>query len=207
MKSKNLINQKFGKLLVVNKSYSKNHKVYWECICDCGKTCFVTTSNLKCNKIKSCGCLKVEKITNRNSTHNQRNTKLYEVWKTIKQRCLNPNNKAYNNYGGRGITICPEWQENFISFYNWSIINGYKEGLTIDRIDNNGNYEPSNCRWASRIIQSNNTRSNRFITINNETKSLADWCRIYNISYSLVMQREKKLKWDIIKSITTPVKH
>lgn len=204
MKSLDLSNQKFGNLLVVKKSYSKNNKVYWECLCDCGKTTFCTTSNLRCNKIKSCGCLKTLYITQRNIKHNQRNTKLYDIWKAIKQRCLNSNHKSYHNYGGRGIKIFKDWQNNYNSFYEWSMKNGYKEGLTIDRIDVNGNYEPSNCRWTTRLIQCNNTRYNRFITINNETKTLAEWCRFYKISYNLVKQRETKYKWDIIKAITTP---
>lgn len=207
MKSKNLINKRFGKLLVVEKSNIKSQKVYWKCLCDCGKTTHVTTSNLTCNRIKSCGCLKINKLIERSSIHSKRNTKLYEVWKTIKQRCLNKNNYSYHNYGGRGIKICDEWKNDFMSFYNWSMENGYKEGLTIDRINNNGNYEPSNCRWTTRLVQCNNTRSNRYITINNETKTLADWCRIYDISYNLVKQRETRYNWDIIKAITTPVKH
>lgn len=206
MKSKDLTNQKFGKLLVVEKACTKNGKVYWKCLCNCGKTTYATTSNLRCNKIKSCGCVKNEILVKRSTKHNQRNTKLYEVWKSIKQRCLNPNNKAFVNYGKRGILICEDWKNDFINFYNWSIKNGYSEGLSIDRINVDGNYEPSNCRWTTRIVQANNTRTNRYITIDNETKSLADWCRHFNISYSLVYQREKKYKWDIIKALTTPPK-
>lgn len=206
MKGKDLIKQKFGRLLVVNRAYTKNHKVYWECICDCGKTTFVHTSNLRCNRTQSCGCLKIEHLVDRSTTHKQRHTKLYEVWKTIKQRCFNKNNISYHNYGGRGITICDEWKNDFNSFYEWSMANGYKEGLTIDRINNNGNYEPSNCRWTTKLVQANNTRTNRYVTINNETKSLADWCRYYNISYSLVYQRIYKFKWDDIKAITTSTK-
>lgn len=206
MKSKDLTNQKFGRLLVVSKSFSKNDKVYWECLCDCGNKVFVSTSNLKCNKTKSCGCFKSEMLSERNIKHNQRNTKLYEIWKSIKQRCLNTKNQSYHNYGGRGIKICNEWLNDYNIFYNWSMENGYKEGLTIDRIDVNGNYEPSNCRWVTRLIQCNNTRVNRYVTINNETKTLADWCRYYKISYSLVVQREKKQNWNIVKAITTPVK-
>lgn len=206
MKSKNLINERFGRLLVVKKAYAQNKKLYWECICDCGKTVFVNTSNLKTNRTQSCGCLKIDVLLQRSRKHNQRHTKLYEVWKSIKQRCLNPKNKAYHNYGGRGITICDEWANDFNSFYEWSMENSYKEGLTIDRINNNGNYEPSNCRWTTKIVQCNNTRVNNYVTINNETKSLADWCRYYNVSYSLVSQRIYKFHWDKIKALTTPVK-
>lgn len=206
MKSNDLTNQRFGKLLVVKKAYTLNKNVYWECLCDCGKTTFVYTYNLIGNRIKSCGCLKLDILIQRSTKHNQRHTKLYEVWKSIKQRCFNPNNSSYHNYGGRGINICEEWKNDFMSFYNWSMKNGYKEGLTIDRINNDGNYEPSNCRWTTRLVQCNNTRVNKYVTINNETKSVADWCRHYNISYSLVHQRYKRFNWDIIKAITTPPK-
>lgn len=205
MKSIDLSNQRFGCLLVVKKSHYKNKKVYWECLCDCGNIVYVVTSNLKCGKTQSCGCLKKKLLIQKNTTHNQRHTKLYEVWKTIKQRCLNPKNHAYHNYGGRGITICDDWKNNYTLFYQWSILNGYKEGLSIDRINVNGNYEPSNCRWVTNQVQANNTRSNRYITINNVTKTLAEWCRFYNISYRLVVNREKRLKWDIIKALTTPI--
>ena len=207
MKSIDISNQRFGKLLVVKKAYYQNKKVYWQCLCDCGKITYVHTSNLKCKRIRSCGCLKVEELVNRSTKHNQRHTKLYEVWKTIKQRCLNPKNVSYHNYGGRGITICDDWKNDYFCFYEWSINNGYKEGLSIDRINNNGNYEPNNCRWTTRIVQNNNTRANNYITINNETKTLAEWCRHYNISYSLVRQRYKRYNWDIIKALTTPTQN
>ena len=202
MKSIDISNQRFGKLLVVKKAYYQNKKVYWQCLCDCGKITYVHTSNLKCKRIRSCGCLKVEELVNRSTKHNQRHTKLYEVWKTIKQRCLNPKNVSYHNYGGRGITICEEWKNDFMSFYNWSMKNGYKEGLTIDRINNDGNYEPSNCRWTTRLVQNNNTRVNNYITINNETKTLTEWCRFYNANYGKVYRLYKLKNYDIIKALT-----
>lgn len=201
----NLINKKFNNLLVEKKSYTRNNNVYWECLCDCGKTTFVSTANLNNNRTKSCGCLKINILLERSTKHRQRHTKLYEVWKSIKQRCLNPKNKAYHNYGGRGITIFSEWINSYESFYNWSLTNGYKEGLSIDRINVNGNYEPNNCRWTTRKVQCNNTRVNKYFTINNETKSLSDWCRIYNIKYSTVAER-LYYNWDIIKALTTPIK-
>lgn len=192
MKLIDLTNQKFGKLLVLEKAITQNEKVMWKCLCDCGNIVFVKGVNLKNNRTKSCGCIKMEVLLKRNTKHNQRHTKLYEVWKTMKQRCYNPNNKGYKNYGGRGISICDEWKNDFMSFYNWSIENNYKEGLSIDRINVNGNYEPSNCRWTTRVVQQNNTRVNKYFTINNETKSLADWCRIYNVNYRTTYARVEK---------------
>ena len=192
MKLIDLTNQKFGKLLVLEKAITQNEKVMWKCLCDCGNIVFVKGVNLKNNRTKSCGCIKMEVLLKRNTKHSQRHTKLYEVWKTMKQRCYNPNNKSYKNYGGRGISICDEWKNNFMSFYNWSIENNYKEGLSIDRINVNGNYEPSNCRWTTRVVQQNNTRVNKYFTINNETKTLADWCRIYNVNYTTTYTRLEK---------------
>lgn len=190
MKKVDISNQKFGRLLVIERTKNVSSKTAWKCLCDCGNIAYVTTSNLTCNRIKSCGCIKREMLKNRNITHNQRHTQLYEVWKAMKQRCYNPKSQAYNNYGARGIKVCQEWLNNFQSFYDWSYGNGYnlnnqndeKNKLTIDRIDVNGNYEPNNCRWVNRKEQANNMRHTKHITINGETKCLAEWCRVLNVN-------------------------
>ena len=192
MKSLDLTNKKFNKLTVIKKVKNQNHKTMWLCQCDCGNTTLVITSNLTCNRIKSCGCLKNEQLIKRNTTHNQRHTHLYEVWKTMKQRCNNPRSKSYKNYGGRGIKVCDDWVNSFKSFYEWSMLNGYKKGLTIDRINNNGNYCPENCRWADRITQANNSRWNKHITINGKDDTLANWLRFYNIKDYEYYKRIKK---------------
>ena len=201
MKFKDLTNQKFGKLLVLKFSHKDKNQTVWECLCECGNITYVKSVNLKNNRTKSCGCLKKELMINRNVKHNQTSSKLYMIWKTMKQRCYNPKNKSYKNYGGREISICDEWINDFNSFYNWSIENNYKEGLSIDRIDNNGNYEPSNCRWTTRKTQSNNTRTNRYITINEQTKTLAEWCEVYNMKYQTVHSRLKK-GYNILDALT-----
>ena len=140
-------------------------------------------------------------LMRRNITHNQRHTHLYEIWKAIKQRCYNPKNYAYKNWGGRGIKVCDEWLNNFQAFYDWSYANGYtcnnhnkdeKTKLTIDRIDVNGNYEPSNCRWVNRKEQANNMRHTKHITINGQTHCIAEWCRIYNIYRTTYQSRIKR---------------
>lgn len=192
MKCIDLSNKQFGKLRVVRKVQNQNNKTMWECKCDCGNTTFVITANLTCNRVKSCGCLRKEKTILRSTTHNQRHTNLYEVWKTMKQRCNNPNNKTYKNYGGRGISICKEWNDKFDCFYMWSIDNGYKQGLTIDRIDNNGDYCPENCRWTDRITQANNSRWNKHIIVNGKDDTLANWLRFYNLKYYKYYNRIKK---------------
>lgn len=200
---KDLTNKKFGRLLALEKT-KLNNQTFWACKCDCGKQINVLTANLTCNRVKSCGCLKIDKFIERSTIHNQRHTLLYEIWKGIKQRCLNPNNRSYKNYGGRGITICDDWKNDYTLFYNWSIQNGYKKGLSIDRINNNGNYEPSNCRWVNKEIQANNTRSNKYITINGITKSLSDWLKDYDISFTIYYRRTKIYNWSSIQAITTP---
>ena len=111
------------------------------------------------------------------------------MWHGIKQRCYYTKNIGYKDYGGRGITICDEWINDFQAFYDWSILNGYKKGLQIDRIDVNGNYEPSNCRWVDKFTNANNKRSNINFTYDGKTMSLKAWCRYFNVSYKTCMTR------------------
>ena len=188
-----LTNKKYGKLLVLKKSKSKyKNNITWDCLCDCGNKIVVTTANLNSHRVCSCGCLKIEKLVQRSTKHNQRHTHLYEVWKSMKQRCYNPKLKVYKNWGARGIKICEDWLNDFQSFYDWSMTNGYKDELTIDRIDVNGNYEPSNCRWVDRKTQAANTRLAKLITINGESKCIAEWCRIYNVNRATYNSRVRR---------------
>ena len=201
MKFLDLTNKRFNRLLVLERTKNKGKKTAWKCLCDCGNIVYVETTNLTSNRTKSCGCLKMEKLIQRSTTHNQRHTKLYEVWKTMKQRCFNPNNQSFHRYGGRGISVCEEWKNSFSSFYEWSIKNEYKEGFSIDRIDNNGDYCPKNCRWADKLTQANNTRTNKYISFQGEVKTLAQWSRILNIPYKkLQSQLQNKTLEEIIKN-------
>ena len=187
---KNLIGMKFGRLTVLGLSDKSSRRTYWDCICDCGKFKTVRSDSLQNGSIKSCGCLKKEqnKINLNRTTHNLSKTRIYKIWQGIKKRTLDTNSINYINYGRRGIELCNELKD-FENFYNWSIKNGYSENLTIDRIDINGNYEPSNCRWTDLETQCRNRRSNILIRIGNKTKCLTEWCEIFDLDYNTIHAR------------------
>ena len=190
-----LTGKKFGKLEVIGVHDTGSRKTYYVCQCDCGDIKVVRADALISGATKSCGCIKKEqdKINlSANHKHKMSGTRIYETWQDMKRRCYNKQNARYDRYGGRGITVCDEWLNNFQSFYDWAISNGYSDDLTIDRIDNDGNYEPSNCRWSTAKEQCNNRGSNINITIGNATKSLMRWCEIFNVDYKKVYARYKR---------------
>ena len=196
-----LTGKKFGRLTVIefdNEKYLKYGKPFWKCKCECGEEISVRSGNLINNHVRSCGCLNREIVTKRDiercTKHSLSRTRIYNIWQQIKKRCNNINDTNYHNYGGRGIKVCEEWSNDFISFYDWAISNGYQDDLTIDRIDVNGNYEPDNCRWATRKIQGNNRRDNMNISINGETKTLTEWYEMYkpNLTFAAVSYRYHK---------------
>ena len=199
---KNIKNEKYGRLLAVKivgsqKSGAKN----WLCKCDCGNECVVEQYHLTSGKTKSCGCIKKERL----SVHGLSRSRVYKIYRLMKNRCYNKNSDSYSDYGGRGITICKEWieeKEGFKNFYNWSIQNGYSEDLTIDRIDVNGNYEPTNCRWVNRKIQQNNTRRNDYIEYNGETKTLSEWAYSLNINKKTLYSRLHIYGWSVERALT-----
>ena len=150
---------------------TKNYHKIFRCKCSCGTIKDVDAFNVIKGKSKSCGCISIEKVKQRTTKHGMTNTPLYHIWCSMRERCYNSNYQAYKDYGGRGITMCQEWKDDFMAFYTWAINNGYKQTLTIDRINVNGNYEPSNCRWADRKTQANNRRSNISITLYGKTQN------------------------------------
>lgn len=191
-----IVASKYGKLTILKESEYKLHKrISVVCKCDCGNEIIATINSLRIGNTNSCGCLKIE--TKSNYKNGLRNHQLYVVWANIKQRCLNKRQPKYNYYGGRGINICKEWANSFEVFYNWCLDNNWIKGLEIDRINNNGNYEPNNCRFINRSINMNNTRTNTIIYFNNESKTLAEWAETLNIPYGRLAQRINKLKMPI----------
>lgn len=206
MKPRDITGQKFGKLTAIKldhiKSYSTSTKRYWLCKCKCGNYSIVEQGQLTRGKTKSCGCIQKEYFKTK---HNLRNSKIYETWSNIKKRCYNARSTRYKWYGAKNIKMCDEWKNDFKTFYDWSINNGYKEPLTIDRIDVNGNYEPNNCRWVDWKQQQQNKNSNINITYKNQTKCIAEWARIFNINRATLQWRIKQ-GWKIDEALTTPVK-
>ena len=193
-----LTNKKFGKLTVLKRAdkKTKHGDAYWECICDCGNICIRDSYNLRNNIMPKCNeCAKIE-IGNKNRKYKYRNKRLYRVYTNIKTRCFNNNNQDFIRYGKRNISICKEWlgTNGFSNFQDWALNNGYKDNLTIDRINNDGNYEPSNCRWVDRTIQSNNRRTNLILEYNNKKDTLANWSRTLNIPYYYIQYRIYKGK-------------
>lgn len=201
---KDLTGQRFGRLVAIRDSGKrKGTFVLWECKCDCGNTKLVISSSLINGETTSCGCYinELRKSGMCNRKHGFVGTRLYRIWNDMKVRCLYPSSPSYSNYGKRGISVCKEWSESFNVFKEWALNNGYDDNLTIERIDNNKNYEPSNCTWVPFERQSYNRRTSHFVTINGEKKCLAEWCKIYGIKYATVMER-LSLGWDDISALT-----
>ena len=211
-KFKDLTGMKFGRLTVIERAIDRidtkgKRHIMWKCLCSCGKTKDISRDSLLSNRVKSCGCLRAEKTKERKFKHGLRNTPLYRTWSNIKTRCYNPKNDTYKYYGEKGVTMCSEWKKDFLNFYMWSLENGYKEGLTIDRINSNGNYEPSNCRWVTATQQQNNKLNNYLIIYKESTHTLAEWSNILNINYKVLYRRIQYLNWSIERAFTTPVKN
>lgn len=202
-KLEDLTGMVFGRLTVICKeddcvSPRGRRRTKWRCLCECGNEKVVYASNLKRGATTSCGCFQKENMSRVKKTHGgfANREPLFSVWCSMRKRCLYPATHNYSDYGGRGISICEEWINDYNSFKEWSLSNGYSHGLSIDRIDVNGNYSPENCRWANPSEQQNNRRSNINITYKNQTHTLKEWARIRDIKYATIYTRYK-LGWDV----------
>ena len=184
-------------------------KAMWECLCDCGKIILAQGTYLRANVKKHCGCMNPRGHGPGYKTHGMTAgchgsySGLYKTWTSMLQRSTNPNHDAYARYGGRGITVYEGWK-TFIPFMEWALDNGFEKGLEIDRIDNDGNYTPDNCRFVTNKTNMRNRGNTKYATYQNQTKSLGEWAEIYNFPYDLLYRR-LEYGWDIGKALTKPV--
>lgn len=193
---------RYGLLTVVKRAEgTKCGAAQWVCKCDCGNEIILPSYTLKRETVKDCGCVARPHF---NATHGASNTKLYSMWKLMLYRCENPKNNAYKYYGKRGLTVCEEWHD-FHTFKKWVDETKPQGNYTLDRIDNNLGYSPSNCRWADGSTQANNRRSNVMIEYKGETHDLMEWSHILEFDYKRVHNRMNKLGWTFEKAISTPV--
>lgn len=199
-----LTGQKFGRLTVIERAPNKGKQTMWRCICSCSdkNICITRGADLKNGVIVSCGCKKREWITKNNITHGRKGTRLYNIWVSMKQRCHNPNSLNYRTYGAEGKIVCDEWLHDFQAFYNWSMANGYKYDLTIERIDGTKGYSPENCKWATRKEQSNNTRRNFRVIYNGKEQTVKQLAEENNINYPKLLYRLNH-NWSIEKALST----
>jgi hypothetical protein len=186
-----LTGRKFGRLTVLSRAAVKNDRTMWNCRCDCGLEHIAQSHHLLTGHTKSCGCATGTLIAKSKICRTAEQRRLRHILYGMKQRCNNPENHAFQNYGGRGIKICNEWVNDFDSFYNWAVDNGYNNKLSIDRIDNDKGYSPDNCRWADKGVQGNNRRTNHTLTVNNKTLTLTEWAKKTGIKQPTIRQRIK----------------
>lgn len=203
--------QRFGRLIVVKRveDYifdSGRKERQWLCKCDCGNEIVVLGNNLRKENTVSCGRYRKEINKKLQTKHGLCNDSIYIVYRNMKNRCFDPRDKRFKNYGERGITVCKEWlgEDGFNNFVEWSNKSGYSKGLTLDRIDVDGNYEPSNCRWTDLVTQENNRTNNRLLTYNNRTMTMAMWAKELNINYNTLANRIY-LGWADEKALTKPI--
>jgi hypothetical protein len=209
----NITGKRFGRLIALQymglrNPLKKDDK--WECICDCGIKVLVSGAKLRSGHTKSCGCLVADScrdVGKSCKTHGQSYSTLYSIWQGMKKRCSRIKNSNFIWYGGRGVSICPEWK-NFENFFEWNKLlgeKGYKKGLSLDRINNEMGYSPENCRWTTAVTQGRNKRNNLLVTINGETKCVAEWAEIFSINRYLVYSRIRN-GWELNEGLFTPPK-
>ena len=201
------IGSMFGDLIVIGIDKGKTKtKTYYKCKCSCGEIVSVRQDHLvrgETTSCKKCGWVKTG-LSRKKYFNGEHESRLYRIWRNIHTRCNTPTSISYPNYGGRGITVCPEWSD-YRTFEKWAFEAGYADDLTIDRIDNNGNYEPSNCRWATVKEQALNRRSNAYITYNGVTKHISEWDKDIGAKKSGRVRARLNAGWSIERAVTTPV--
>lgn len=173
----------------------------YRCKCDCGNEKDILAVHLRSGHTQSCGCFRAETAAKTRFIHGDTNERIYIIWKNMKARCLNKNHDDYPLYGGRGISICDEWKDNYINFKTWAINNHYSDNLSLDRIDVNGNYCPENCRWITQKGQCNNTRQNVILEYQGELHTMKEWSEILGINYGTLYSRIRR-GWNTERALT-----
>lgn len=199
-KVKDISNQRFGKLVAI-KPIQGGRRVRWLCRCDCGRETVVLGTMLRFGNTKSCGCRRTDVLVERNTTHGLSKTRTYKTWKRMISRCCNTGNKDYARYGGRGISVCARWRKSFVNFL--ADMGHAPPKLEIDRIDNDGDYTPKNCRWATRAQQIHNSSKCRNITHNGKTMTVGEWTKLLGVHQNLLHKRLYR-GWTIAETIDTP---
>lgn len=208
-----LTGKQFSRLSVLRPAEDRvlkigKHLTMWECKCNCGNTVIVRSCDLKSGKVMSCGCYRKETTraihTTHGATKGRKAKKLYSVWAGILARCNNPGSAEFQYYGGKGVTVCKGWENDYSAFEKWALTNGYEEGLSIDRIDVNGDYCPENCRWATDIEQANNKTTNKFLEAFGERHTIAEWARKLDVTYNSLYYSLSKNAWDLTKVVVGP---
>lgn len=196
MKPTDITGKSFGYWTVLKRDepHPGKQNSYWICRCKCGAIRTINRSTLVNGRSQSCGCKPSDKRKGINATHNMSNTRIYKEWAAMKRRCKNPNDKSASSYYGKHISVCEEWSNNFVKFYEWSIQNGYSDDLTIDRIDNSKGYSPENCRWISNAEQQQNRTNNIIIEYNGQSWCLRTLCEQIGFPYKLAHQRYIRAK-------------
>jgi hypothetical protein len=196
---------KNGRLTVIS-LHSTGYRTKWNCLCECGKTFISESYTIKTGKVKSCGCIRVEKTISMRTIHGYRDHPLYDIWCHMKDRCLNSKNPAYHNYGGRGITVCDEWVSDVKCFIDWCLNNGWESGLEIDREDNDKGYSPINCRIVTSAVNSYNRRTNVRIEYKGRHYNTKELEAINGIPANRILRRIRDYKWSVEDAISRPVR-
>jgi hypothetical protein len=195
-----MTNRRFGRWVVLREIGRNERKdVLWFCRCDCGSEKVVLGGSLRKGASKSCGCITKERLTKHGDRNPHATTKAYRAWHSMIQRCRNPNGRDWKDYGGRGITVCPAWQASYVNFKK--DMGEPQLGRSLDRIDTNGDYEPSNCRWSTAEQQQNNRRCNRVVAYNGEKVSIGKLARIVGVNRSKLYMRIIKYDWPVERAI------
>lgn len=203
-KAEDLTGHRFGRIVVEARDFSYKKAAYWICKCDCGNSTTVQSTHLRNGATQSCGCLNKENVRKRQTAHGSSRSRLYRTWQSMKDRCYREKHRQYKNYGGRGITVCDEWRDNYAAFEEWAIANGYHDDLTIERIEVNGNYEPSNCKWATNKEQQNNRRNNHFLSYAGKTQTIAQWAGETGLDWMVIYDRVRN-GWPTERILTEPL--